>query len=42
MKLVIKPVKATESLMAFLEGKKVITRICPGHDQIYTHGNCRD
>jgi len=34
MKIVVKPVKATEELMAFLEGKKVITRICPGHDQI--------
>lgn len=34
MKLVIKPIKATESLMDFLEGKKVITRICPGHDQL--------
>lgn len=36
MKLVVKPVKATESLMAFLEEKKVITRICPGHDQLNT------
>ena len=36
MKLVVKPIKATESLMAFLEGKKVITRICPGHDQLNT------
>ncbi len=36
MKLVVKPVKATEALMAFLEEKKVITRICPGHDQLNT------
>lgn len=36
MKLVIKPVKATEALMAYLEEKKVITRICPGHDPLNT------
>ena len=34
MNLVVKPVKVTESLMAFLEGKGVITRICSGHDQL--------
>lgn len=32
MKLVIKPITATEELMAYLEEKQVITRICPGHD----------
>ncbi len=36
MKLIVKPVKATESIMAFLEKKKVITRICPGHDPLDT------
>ena len=36
MKIVVKPVKATESLMAFLEKKKVITRICPEHDPLKT------
>ena len=36
MKIIVKPVKETESLMAFLEEKKVITRICPGHDQLNT------
>lgn len=36
MKLVVKPIRATESLMAFLEGKKIITRICPGHDRLKT------
>jgi hypothetical protein len=34
MKLIVKPVKATEELMAMLEEKKVITRIWPGHDHI--------
>lgn len=32
MRIVVKPVKASEELMAFLEEKKIITRICPGHD----------
>lgn len=36
MKIVIKPVKATEELMSFLEEKKVITRICPRHNQLNT------
>ncbi|HYE11075.1 MAG TPA: hypothetical protein VEF53_12925 [Patescibacteria group bacterium] len=36
MEIVVKPVKATEELMAFLEEKKVVTRICPGHDQLNT------
>jgi hypothetical protein len=36
MKIVVKPIKATESLMAFLEEKKIITRICPGHDPLMT------
>jgi hypothetical protein len=36
MKLVVKPVKATEKLMEFLEGRGVITRICPGHDHLVT------
>ena len=36
MKIVVKPVKATEALMAFLDDKKVITRICPGHDRVDT------
>jgi len=34
MKLVIKPVAATEELMAYLEENQVITRICPGHDPL--------
>lgn len=36
MKIVVKPAKATEELMAFLESKGVITRICPGHDPLDT------
>lgn len=36
MKIVVKPVKATESLMVLLEEKKVITRICPAHDTLKT------
>lgn len=38
MKLVVKPVKATEELMRFLEEKKIITRICPGHDLLDAAG----
>ncbi len=36
MKITVKPVKATEEIMAFLEEKRVITRICPGHDPLMT------
>jgi hypothetical protein len=36
MKLIVRPVKATEALMAYLEERKVITRICPGHDTLNT------
>lgn len=36
MKLFVKPVKITESIMNLLEKKKVITRICPGHDVLMT------
>lgn len=36
MKLVVKPVVVTEELMEYLEEKKVITRICPGHDPLDT------
>ncbi len=36
MKLIIKPIIATEELMVYLEEKKVITRICPGHDSLET------
>ncbi len=36
MEIVVKPVKSTEALMAFLEERGVITRICPGHDPLDT------
>lgn len=36
MKLFVRPVKMTESIMNFLEKKNVITRIGPGHDVLMT------
>lgn len=36
MELVVKPIKATPQLMASLEEKGIISRICPGHDPLET------
>lgn len=36
MKIAVKPIKATEANMTYLEERGVITRICPGHDPLDT------